>query len=106
MELHRYFDGELHEFKTPIAWVGTKFQRQVWEALRRIPFGETRSYTQLAGAVGRPTAVRAVAQANGANPLALIVPCHRVINANGKLGGYGGGLSRKAWLIQHERFNA
>lgn len=101
-ELTRYFSGEIREFATPLASFGTPFQRLVWEALGRIPFGETRSYADLALSVGRPSAVRAVAQANGANRLAIVIPCHRVINANGGLGGYGGGLGKKAWLIQHE----
>jgi methylated-DNA-[protein]-cysteine S-methyltransferase len=82
---------------------GTPFQRQVWEALRRIPAGQTWSYAQLARAVGRPKASRAVGAANGRNPIALVVPCHRVIATGGKLGGYGGGLDRKEWLLRHER---
>lgn len=102
-EVRQYFAGELREFRTPVAHLGTTFQRLVWDALKRIPFGETRSYSEIAEAVGKPSAVRAVAQANGANPLALIVPCHRVINANGDFGGYGGGLTRKKWLIHHEK---
>lgn len=102
-ELQDYFAGKLAVFTTPVALIGTDFQQMVWQALRNIPCGETRSYAALAAEVGRPSAVRAVAQANGANQLALIVPCHRVINANGKLGGYGGGLVRKKWLIEHEQ---
>lgn len=82
---------------------GTDFQRQVWAALRRIPAGETRSYGQLAAAIGRPTAVRAVGLANGANPVGVIVPCHRVIGAGGALTGYAGGVERKRWLLAHER---
>lgn len=101
-ELKQYFEGTLKEFKTPLAACGTPFQRLVWEALKKIPLGETRSYSEIATAVGKPLAVRAVARANGANPLAIIVPCHRVIGANGDLTGYGGGIARKKWLINHE----
>ncbi len=104
-ELALYFSGELLEFSTPFTVLGTPFQRRVWEELQRIPSGETRSYRDLAIAVGNPTGYRAVAQANGANQLALIIPCHRVINANGELGGYGGGVSRKRWLLELERQN-
>ncbi|WP_430786618.1 bifunctional transcriptional activator/DNA repair enzyme AdaA [Virgibacillus flavescens] len=102
-ELELYFNGELDEFRTPLIWYGTPFQQSVWNELRKIPLGATRSYMELAATIGRPTSFRAVAQANGANQFAIIVPCHRVINTNGELGGYGGGLSRKRWLIRHER---
>ena len=102
-ELARYFDGEPDPFETPLKWHGSEFTRTVWTALRRIPPGETRSYADIARDVGRPSAVRAVARANGANQLALIVPCHRVIGSDGSLTGYGGGLWRKQWLIDHER---
>jgi AraC family transcriptional regulator, regulatory protein of adaptative response / methylated-DNA-[protein]-cysteine methyltransferase len=102
-EIGGYFAGDTRAFVTPVARIGTPFQRLVWDALSKIPFGETRSYSQLADTIGRPSAVRAVAQANGANRLAIVIPCHRVINSNGGLGGYGGGLSRKTWLIQHEK---
>ncbi|TVX93481.1 bifunctional transcriptional activator/DNA repair enzyme AdaA [Paenibacillus agilis] len=102
MELNQYFDGKLIEFQTPIRYLGSAFQQKVWEHLRKIPHGETQSYSELASLIGHPTAYRAVARANGANQLAIIVPCHRIINANGDLGGYGGGLSRKEWLINHE----
>ena len=102
-ELQDYFAGRLTAFSTPVALIGTEFQRLVWQALCDIPCGETRSYAELAVEIGRPTAVRAVAQANGANQLAIIIPCHRIINADGKLGGYGGGLARKKWLIEHEQ---
>ncbi|RAL26199.1 bifunctional transcriptional activator/DNA repair enzyme AdaA [Thermoflavimicrobium daqui] len=102
-ELNQYFDGKLREFKTPIFLLGTHFQKRVWEELQKIPFGETRSYAQIAATLGNPTAYRAVAQANGANQLAIIIPCHRVINSSGELGGYGGGLGRKKWLIHHEQ---
>ncbi|MGG4145162.1 trifunctional transcriptional activator/DNA repair protein Ada/methylated-DNA--[protein]-cysteine S-methyltransferase [Paenibacillus algorifonticola] len=102
-ELALYFDGKLTEFKTPLFLLGSPFQQSVWAQLVQIPPGETRSYADIAVALEKPTAFRAVAQANGANQLAIIIPCHRVINSNGELGGYGGGLSRKNWLLQHER---
>lgn len=102
-ELDQYFEGTLHQFKTPLFLLGSPFQKQVWAELQRIPSGETRSYADLAQAIGRPTAFRAVAQANGANQLAIVIPCHRVINSNGDLGGYAGGISRKQWLLDHER---
>ncbi|MFH5672159.1 methylated-DNA--[protein]-cysteine S-methyltransferase, partial [Listeria monocytogenes] len=102
-ELAQYFNGALIDFKTPIRYIGSDFQQSVWNELRRIPIGETISYKSLAEKLGRPTASRAVARANGANQLSLIVPCHRVINTNGALGGYGGGLARKEWLIKHEK---
>ena len=98
-----YFGGDPRALE-PVAWraVGTEFQLAVWTALCSIPAGETISYAQLAGRVGRPAAIRAVGLANGANPLALVAPCHRVIGANGSLTGYGGGLHRKRWLLAHE----
>ena len=102
-ELAQYFAGERTAFETPLALLGSAFQQRVWAALQAIPIGETRSYADVAAAVGNPAAVRAVAQANGANQLAIVIPCHRVINADGELGGYGGGLSRKQWLLAHER---
>lgn len=102
-QLNEYFAGARTTFTVPLALLGSPFQQQVWEQLMKIPAGETRSYAQIAIALGRPSAFRAVAQANGANPLALVVPCHRVINSNGELGGYGGGLTRKAWLLQNEQ---
>lgn len=101
--LDGYFAGELdslNELQT--ATGGTEFQRQVWAALRRIPVGATTSYGALAKRIGRPAAMRAVGLANGANPIAIIVPCHRVIGADGSLTGFGGGLERKQWLLQHE----
>lgn len=101
-----YFDGELTTFDVPLAAVGTPFQRSVWAALRRIPYAETRSYGQLAQAIGRPEAARAVGAANGANPLGIIVPCHRVVGADGSLTGYGGGLERKRFLLEFERRRA
>ncbi len=101
--LRRYVRGELAALdEQPVRLLGTDFQRAVWQALRRIPAGSTRSYAQLAAAAKRPNAVRAAGAANGANPIALFVPCHRVIGADGTLWGYGGGLARKAWLLKHE----
>ena len=105
-ELAAYFAGTLRHFTTPLAYLGTPFQRSVWQMLHRIPSGETRSYVEIACDLGKPTAARAVAQANGANQLALIIPCHRVVNSDGQLGGYGGGLMRKRWLLEHERKHA
>jgi len=99
----RYFSGEREALKA-VPWTtgGTEFQRKVWQALTTIPVGETWSYAQLAAAIGKPKAVRAVGLANGANPIPIVVPCHRVIGANGSLTGFGGGLERKRWLLRHE----
>lgn len=98
-----YFSGEVTALDAlPVATGGTDFQREVWAALRAIPAGQTRTYGQLAAAIGRPRAVRAAGLANGQNPVAVIVPCHRVIGANGTLTGYAGGLERKRWLLAHE----
>lgn len=98
-----YFGGEVGALDSLVVKTGgTDFQRTVWDALRMIPAGETRSYGQLAAAIGSPRAVRAVGMANGQNPIAVIVPCHRVIGANGTLTGYAGGLERKRWLLKHE----
>jgi methylated-DNA-[protein]-cysteine S-methyltransferase len=98
-----YFDGQLDAItKVQVAASGTDFQNQVWAALRRIPQGQTLSYGALAKKIGRPAAVRAVGLANGSNPIAIVVPCHRVIGANASLTGYGGGLERKRWLLEHE----
>ncbi len=102
-ELERFFIGETARFETPCAYHGSAFEQQVWQALRDIPAGETRSYGALAQALGRPSSARAVARANGKNQLAIIVPCHRVIGATGDLTGYGGGLWRKQRLIETER---
>jgi methylated-DNA-[protein]-cysteine S-methyltransferase len=102
-ELDEYFASERHSFTVPLSARGTPFQREVWQALATIPFGATWSYAELARVVGRARAVRAVGAANGRNPHSIIVPCHRVINAGGALGGYGGGLDRKRWLLAHER---
>jgi AraC family transcriptional regulator of adaptative response/methylated-DNA-[protein]-cysteine methyltransferase len=101
-ELAAYFAGRSLEFATPLARAGSPFQNEVWDALLTIPPGETRSYAELARVVGRPSAVRAVGAANGANQLAIVIPCHRVIDSNGGLCGYGGGMPRKRWLLEHE----
>jgi methylated-DNA-[protein]-cysteine S-methyltransferase len=101
--LHAYFAGDLDAITAlPTAACGTPFQRAVWSALRRIPMGCTMSYSALAAEIGRPKAVRAVGLANGANPIAIVVPCHRVIGADASLTGYGGGIERKRWLLAHE----
>ncbi len=100
--LTRYFSGELRQFKLPLAPDGTPFQRRVWDELTRIPYGETISYGELARRLGDPSAVRAVGRANGANPIAIVVPCHRVIGADGTLTGYAGGLERKRALLELE----
>ncbi|MDB6454068.1 bifunctional transcriptional activator/DNA repair enzyme AdaA [Falsirhodobacter sp. 20TX0035] len=102
-ELADYFAARSDRFQTPLALAGSAFTQQVWDALREIPAGETRSYSEIARQVGRPAAVRAVARANGANQIALMIPCHRVIGADGSLTGYGGGLWRKQRLIEIER---
>jgi len=101
-ELDAYFAGTLREFTVPLAPAGTEFQKRAWNILRTIEYGSTRSYGQQAVLVGQPTATRAVARANGDNPIAIIIPCHRVVGADGKLTGYGGGLWRKKWLLDHE----
>ena len=100
--LQAYFAGELRDFELPLAAGGTPFQQRVWRALCDIPYGETISYGELARRIGQPKAARAVGLANGQNPIAIVVPCHRVIGANGSLTGYGGGLERKRWLLAHE----
>ncbi len=101
-QLRAYFAGELREFDLPLDLQGTDFQLRVWRQLERIPYGETRSYSQIAAAIGAPQAVRAVGAANGANPIPIVVPCHRVIGASGKLVGYGGGLPLKKRLLALE----
>lgn len=101
-QLDAWFAGELRLFELTLDAVGTDFQRAVWNALRTIPFGETQSYAEIAVRIGRPTASRAVGAANGANPLPIVVPCHRVIGANGSLTGFGGGTETKRWLLAHE----
>jgi methylated-DNA-[protein]-cysteine S-methyltransferase len=101
-QLDAYFAGELEDFDLPLAPHGTPFQLRVWDELARIPYGETTSYLELALRLGDRKLVRAVGTANGRNPLSIIVPCHRVIGADGTLVGYGGGLERKRWLLEHE----
>lgn len=104
-QLRAWFAGELLEFDLPLAPRGTTFQQAVWNELVRIPYGGTISYGELARRVGNPQASRAVGLANGSNPIAIVIPCHRVIGSNGKLTGYGGGLDRKRWLLAHEQRN-
>jgi len=101
-QLREYFSGERREFDLPLRFSGTDFQNRVWRQLTSIPFGETWSYGQLAQRLDNPNACRAVGLANGKNPIAIIVPCHRVIGADGSLTGFGGGLPRKEWLLAHE----
>ncbi len=101
-ELTAWFAGERTSFSVALAPEGTTFQRSVWRALQLVPFGDTRSYSWLAGAIGKPRAVRAVGAANGRNPLPIFVPCHRIVGADGSLTGYSGGLERKRWLLEHE----
>jgi methylated-DNA-[protein]-cysteine S-methyltransferase len=105
-QLAEYFAGDRQDFDLPLAPEGTAFQRTVWRALAEIPYGETRSYGQIAHAIGKPAAVRAVGAANGSNPLAIIVPCHRVIGSSGRLVGYGGGLPMKRMLLDLEAEHA
>lgn len=102
-QLTAYFRRELRAFDLPLVLHGTPFQRRVWEALRTVPYGETWTYGELAAAVGQPTASRAVGLANGRNPVSIVVPCHRVVGASGRLTGYGGGLGRKQLLLDLER---
>ncbi len=103
-QLTQYFDGHRTEFTIPLDLrTGTKFQQKCWNILTKIPYGETRSYAEVAKAAGRPAAFRAVGQANHHNPIPIVIPCHRVINADGKLGGYGGGLDMKEQLLSLER---
>jgi O-6-methylguanine DNA methyltransferase len=102
-QLAEYFSGTRHAFDLPLAYQGTEFQSRVWTALRSIPFGETRSYGAIAKALGDPGAMRAVGAANGVNPIAIVIPCHRVVNANGTLGGFGGGAWRKQLLLDLEQ---
>ncbi len=105
-ELDEYFAGTRRQFDVPLRPSGTPFQLEVWGALLTIPYGETASYADIARRIRRPRAVRAVGAANGANPLSIIVPCHRVIGSHGDLTGYGGGLPAKRWLLAHERKHA
>ncbi|GGB36220.1 methylated-DNA--protein-cysteine methyltransferase [Oceanisphaera marina] len=101
-QLDEYFASQRQHFELPLAPQGTDFQQRVWQALQRIPHGEHRSYKDIALQIDNPKAVRAVGLANSRNPIALIIPCHRVIGASGKLVGYAGGIARKAWLLEHE----
>ncbi|HEV7206112.1 MAG TPA: methylated-DNA--[protein]-cysteine S-methyltransferase [Jatrophihabitans sp.] len=105
-QLGEYFAGTRTDFDLPLHPTGTAFQLKAWAALREIPYGETRSYGAQAENIGRPTAARAVGLANGQNPISIIVPCHRVVGANGSLTGYGGGLDAKRWLLSHEADHA
>ncbi len=105
MELKKYFSGDLITFTTPMRLLGSPFLKQVWNQLQEIPYGTTTSYSGIGEKIKKPKSYRAIAQANGANQLAIIIPCHRVINVNGALGGYGGGIKRKEWLIKHEKSN-
>lgn len=102
-ELAEWFAGERTTFSLPLRPRGTPFQLEVWRALCEIPFGETRTYGEIAARLGRPSASRAVGAANGRNPIGIVVPCHRVIGADGTLTGYAGGMERKRWLLEHER---
>ncbi|GFD78714.1 hypothetical protein KUL118_15760 [Tenacibaculum sp. KUL118] len=101
-QLQAYFDGNLREFDLPLSPKGTAFQNQVWHALKQVKYGETASYLDIAKAIGNPKAVRAVGMANGRNPIAIVVPCHRIIGSNKTLTGYAGGLSRKQYLLNLE----
>jgi methylated-DNA-[protein]-cysteine S-methyltransferase len=101
-QLQAYFAGQLLQFELPMEFIGTAFQQKVWQQLLSIPFAKTISYLQLSKQLGDAKAIRAVGTANGSNPIAIVVPCHRVIGSNGSLVGYGGGLWRKQWLLQHE----
>ena len=105
-QLDEYFAGDRREFDLPLHPSGTPFQQRVWRALCEIPYGETTSYSETAATIGAPTAIRAVGHANGQNPIPIIVPCHRVVGANGSLTGYGGGLDAKRWLLGHEAAHA
>jgi methylated-DNA-[protein]-cysteine S-methyltransferase len=102
-QLKSYFDGTLRVFSVPLDFVGTEFQTSVWKALLKIPFGQTRTYTQIAKQIGRPTAARAVGSANGRNPISIMAPCHRVVGANGDLTGFAGGLDAKEFLLALEQ---
>ena len=101
-QLEEYFAGERRTFDLPLDLRGTEFQQQVWRALAEIPFGDTSTYGKQAAAIGRPRAIRAVGSANGRNPLSIVLPCHRIVGADGKLTGFAGGLDTKRWLLDHE----
>lgn len=102
-ELKEYFKDGGFKFTVPLKLIGTEFEKAVWQAVRRVPAGETRTYAQIALIIGKPDACRAVGRANGSNPLAILVPCHRLVGSDGGLHGYGSGLWRKEWLLKHER---
>lgn len=102
VQLDEYFKLNRTQFKLPLDFYGTTFQIKVWKTLLQIPFGATKSYLQIAQEIGNPKVIRAAASANGKNPIAILIPCHRVIGSNGSLIGYAGGLHRKKWLLQHE----
>lgn len=104
-EMEKYFTGDLRDFLTPLNLVGTDFQLSVWNELRRVPYGFTTSYIELSKRIGRPSAYRAVAQANSQAPIQIVIPCHRVINSDGRLGGYPGGTELKKWLLDFEQGN-
>ena len=104
-QLAEYFAGQRQQFTLPLAPVGTNFQQAVWHALQAIPYAEHRSYKEISLAINNPNAMRAVGAANGRNPITIIIPCHRVIGASGKLVGYTGGVDRKVWLLEHEAKN-
>ena len=101
-QLGEYFEGDRRVFDLPLELRGTEFQREAWQALADIPYGETSTYGKQAVAIGRPRAIRAVGSANGRNPLSIVLPCHRIVGANGKLTGFAGGLDTKRWLLVHE----
>lgn len=102
-QIDEYFKGNRKEFSLELQMEGTDFQKTVWRQLTKVAYGQTASYGEIAAAIGKPSASRAVGHANGRNPIAIIVPCHRIIGTDGSLTGYGGGLWRKAWLLRHER---
>ncbi|MCB9231838.1 MAG: methylated-DNA--[protein]-cysteine S-methyltransferase [Bacteroidia bacterium] len=102
-QLSEYFAGQRRHFDFPLATHGTDFQQKIWQALQNVPYGHTTSYQHLADKIGNPKSVRAVGAANGANPIAIAVPCHRIVGSNGQLTGYAGGLHRKKWLLEHEQ---
>jgi methylated-DNA-[protein]-cysteine S-methyltransferase len=103
-QVGEYFEGTRREFELPLHLEGTAFQEQVWRQLLTVPYGQAATYQDIANAIGRPKAVRAVGAANGQNPISILVPCHRIIGSGGKLVGYGGGLWRKEWLLRHEGY--
>jgi AraC family transcriptional regulator, regulatory protein of adaptative response / methylated-DNA-[protein]-cysteine methyltransferase len=102
-ELSAYFEGVLKKFTTPLFFIGSNFQKNSWDALIKVPFGETRSYKEQATSIGKPSAYRAVANANGRNKLIIVVPCHRIITSGGTIGGYSSGIEKKEWLLEHEK---